>query len=223
MLVLSIVGHKIMPHLKHCLRRFAAWAVIVAAFHRILVWALFYTVQAGFHAGEDMRSIWTAAAILDYPVLLIQSPAFQVFVGSVFLIPRYISLPVLFVSLCWSLVVGIVAAAPIFWVMPHLRRYANGPLVGLGLVGLLIGGFVAFLLRPAIPLIGQQLAFEHVITRGANLKRMDEILALLAQRSFNMMLAGAILGAVVGALVGFFVSQQRRATRNVETDDAVSL
>lgn len=209
-----------MPHPKFSLRRGAAWAVIVATLHRILVWALFYICGAGFVAGKDMRSTWTAAAFLDYPVFLMSNSGFPVVDESGFRSEFSLDL---FVSLGWSVIIGLVAAALIFCVKSQLRRCTSGPVVGLGIVGLLIGGFVAFLLRPAIPLIGKQLPFEHVITRGANLERIDQILAPLAQRSFNMMLAGAILGAVTGALVGFFISQRRPSTRKIETDDSISL
>ncbi len=46
-------------------------------------------------------------------------------------------------------------------------------------------------------LIGQ-LPFSIVITRGATLDGLDKMLVPLAQRSFNYMLAGAILGGIAG-------------------------
>lgn len=70
-----------------------------------------------------------------------------------------------------------------------------------GLVGFLLGGFIAFLLRPSAMLVGQ-LPFETVISRGANLRGLDKLLVSTAQTSFNMMVAGAILGAVCGIVLG---------------------
>lgn len=82
----------------------------------------------------------------------------------------------------------------------------KSPMVGLGLVGFL-AGFIAFLARPSAALIGQ-LPFGIVITRGANLKGMDQLLIPLAQQSFNTLLIGAIIGAVSGCVIGYFVGKR---------------
>ena len=42
-------------------------------------------------------------------------------------------------------------------------------------LGAAIGGFLGFLLRPSVPLVGP-LPFETVITRGANLTGLDSLL-----------------------------------------------
>jgi uncharacterized membrane-anchored protein YhcB (DUF1043 family) len=68
-------------------------------------------------------------------------------------------------------------------------------------LGLLIGAFIGFLVRPTAPLIGQ-LPFGVVMTRGANLRGLDQILVPLAQRSFNYVLVGAILGVIGGFVIG---------------------
>jgi|SRR5947209_6831085 len=78
-----------------------------------------------------------------------------------------------------------------------------GGLRGL-ILGVPIGGFIGFLLRPS-GLTGQ-LPFDVVITRGSNLKGLDELLVPLAQTSFNYMLAGAILTAIVGTFIGMVTS-----------------
>jgi small basic protein len=67
----------------------------------------------------------------------------------------------------------------------------------LAIVGLLIGGVVGFLLRPSVPLMGQ-LPFSTVITRGTNLRGLDQLLLGYARSSFNYLVAGIVLGAVVG-------------------------
>ena len=83
----------------------------------------------------------------------------------------------------------------------------KSPMIGLGIVGFLLAGFIAFLVRPSAFLIGQ-LPFGIVITRGANLKGMDQLLIPLAQQSFNTMLIGAIIGAVSGSVIGYFIGKR---------------
>jgi hypothetical protein len=77
----------------------------------------------------------------------------------------------------------------------------------LGVVGLLVGGFVGFQLRPAAFFVGQ-LPFETVISRGSNLSGLDALLVSTAQTSFNYMLAGAVLGAVCGLAAGALTSRR---------------
>jgi small basic protein len=67
------------------------------------------------------------------------------------------------------------------------------------IVGLVVGGVVGFLLRPSVPLLGQ-LPFTTVITRGANLRGLDQLLLGYARSSFNYVVAGIVLGAVVGLI-----------------------
>ncbi len=80
---------------------------------------------------------------------------------------------------------------------------------GFGLTGLFVGAFLAFLMRPSAFLVGQ-LPFEHVITRGANLKGLDTMLVPLAQQSFNIMVIGSIIGIITGLGISYFV--KKRAT-----------
>ena len=84
---------------------------------------------------------------------------------------------------------------------------SSKPMIGIGIVGFLIGGLVGFLARPSAFFLGQ-LPFEHVISRGATLKGMDQMLVPLAQRSFNITLIGAIIGAVAGIVIGYFVGRR---------------
>lgn len=70
-----------------------------------------------------------------------------------------------------------------------------GVLVGLA------GGFVGFLLRPGGQLI-PQLPFEMVMTRGSNLKDLDSLLVPMAERSFNITIAGTVVGVLAGVLMG---------------------
>ena len=78
----------------------------------------------------------------------------------------------------------------------------------LTIAGLLIGSIVGFLLRPSVPLMGQ-LPFTTVITRGANLRGLDQLLLGYAHTSFNYLIAGMILGAIVGIIAAFVVSSQK--------------
>src|SRR5438270_6436096 len=89
-------------------------------------------------------------------------------------------------------------------------RSNNSLAIGLGSVGLLLGGFVGFLLRPTVPLVNAQLPFETVITRGAYLTGTDQMFVSLAQTSFNYMLAVAVVGTVVGFTIGYFISVMKR-------------
>lgn len=73
--------------------------------------------------------------------------------------------------------------------------------------GLLVGAFIGFLLRPSAMLIGQ-LPFTVVMTRGANLEGLDEMLVPLAQTSFNYMLVGGVVGALVGLVGPRFLPKQ---------------
>lgn len=83
-----------------------------------------------------------------------------------------------------------------------------GPVIMSGIGGGLLGGIIGFLLRPANSLIGQ-LPFETVISRGANLEGVDQLLVPLAQKSFNTLIIGVFIGIIVGALIGYFISNKR--------------
>ena len=78
----------------------------------------------------------------------------------------------------------------------------------LTIAGLLIGGFVGFLLRPSVPLVGQ-LPFTTVISRGANLRGLDQLLIGHARTSFNYLIAGMILGAIVGLITSSAISSKK--------------
>ena len=82
--------------------------------------------------------------------------------------------------------------------------------IGIGILGLILGGVIGFVLRPSAMLIGQ-LPFETVISRGANLQGLDKLLVPTAQSSFNMMVVGAIIGAVVGFVVGQMLARRSSA------------
>jgi Na+/proline symporter len=74
-----------------------------------------------------------------------------------------------------------------------------------GILGLIGGAFIGFLLRPAV-FLGAQVPFEAVITRGANL---EAALVPVAEASFNYMMAGAIIGAVAGAITGHLATSRK--------------
>ena len=79
-----------------------------------------------------------------------------------------------------------------------------------GILGLIAGGLIGYVMRPAAPLIGQ-LPFKAVISRGASLQGLEQLLVPLAQRSFNSMLSGALLGIVAGILVTHLLAPRRKA------------
>jgi hypothetical protein len=84
---------------------------------------------------------------------------------------------------------------------------SNGLVVKLGIVGFIAGGILGFLYRPSAFIIGQ-LPFDVVITRGATLKGVDQVLITMAQSSFNNMLAAAVVGAVIGIVAGILMSKR---------------
>jgi hypothetical protein len=86
-------------------------------------------------------------------------------------------------------------------------KKSNGLAIKLGIVGFIAGGVIGFLYRPSAFLIGQ-LPFDIVITRGANLKGMDQVLIPMVQTSFNNMMAIAVIGAVVGIVAGLLLSRK---------------
>ena len=86
-------------------------------------------------------------------------------------------------------------------------KKSNGLAIQLGIVGFIAGGFLGFLYRPSAFLIGQ-LPFDTVITRGANLNGVDQMLISMAQTSFNNIAAAAVAGAVIGIVVGILISKR---------------
>lgn len=84
---------------------------------------------------------------------------------------------------------------------------SNGLAIKLGIVGFIAGGILGFLYRPSAFIIGQ-LPFDIVITRGATLKGVDQVLIPMAQSSFNNMMTIAVLGAVIGIVAGLLISRK---------------
>jgi hypothetical protein len=68
-------------------------------------------------------------------------------------------------------------------------------------VGLIIGAFIGYFYRPPALFIGQ-LPFDVVITRGGNLKGLDQIYSETAKTSFNYLIIGGVAGAIIGAIIG---------------------
>ena len=81
----------------------------------------------------------------------------------------------------------------------------------LAIVGLLLGGAVGFLLRPSVPLMGQ-LPFTTVISRGANLRGLDQLLLGYARSSFNYVVAGVVLGALIGLIAALTLDKSQAPT-----------
>jgi hypothetical protein len=74
--------------------------------------------------------------------------------------------------------------------------------------GFCLGAFLGFLLRPSAALVGQ-LPFMVVLTRGASLQGMDQILVPLARTSFNYLLFGGIIGGAVGFIAPRFLTVKK--------------
>ena len=78
----------------------------------------------------------------------------------------------------------------------------------LTIAGCFIGSVAGFLLRPSVPLMGQ-LPLSTVITRGTNLRGLDQLLLAHARTSFNYLIAGMILGAFLGWITSIAISSQK--------------
>ena len=76
------------------------------------------------------------------------------------------------------------------------------------ITGVLVGGLVGFLLRPSVPFMGQ-LPFTTVITRGANLRGLDQLLVGYARSSFNYVVAGIVIGAVIGMVAALVLAARK--------------
>jgi hypothetical protein len=68
-------------------------------------------------------------------------------------------------------------------------------------IGLIIGASIGYFYRPPALFIGQ-LPFDVVITRGGNLKGLDQIYLEIAKTSFNYLIVGGITGAIIGTIIG---------------------
>jgi len=82
--------------------------------------------------------------------------------------------------------------------------------LGLGVLGVIVGTVLGFLLRPSAMLVGQ-LPLETVISRGANLQGLDTILIPTAQASFNQLIVGAIIGGVAGLVIDTLIGGRRNS------------
>ena len=71
--------------------------------------------------------------------------------------------------------------------------------------GIVVGAGIGYFYRPPAVFIGQ-LPFDVVITRGGNLKGIDQIYLEVAKTSFNYLLFGGIAGGLAGAVAGMFLS-----------------
>lgn len=76
-------------------------------------------------------------------------------------------------------------------------------------VGLILGASIGYFYRPPALLIGQ-LPFDVVITRGGNLKGIEQIYLEAARTSFNYLLVGGIAGAIIGAIAGISITKKTK-------------
>jgi hypothetical protein len=74
------------------------------------------------------------------------------------------------------------------------------PRLLLTFLGILLGGIIGILTRPSVFLVGQ-LPLTAVLTRGATLSGIDQLLVPVAQSSFNHVALYTIVGGVIGLVV----------------------
>lgn len=77
----------------------------------------------------------------------------------------------------------------------------------IALIGLILGASIGYFYRPPALFIGQ-LPFDVVITRGGNLKGIDQLYLETARTSFNYLLLGGIAGAIIGAVAGMKMTKK---------------
>jgi hypothetical protein len=75
----------------------------------------------------------------------------------------------------------------------------NAPIWLFCVIGGVLGGIIGYLTRPSAIFVGQ-LPFGTVITGGAGLQGLDQLLLPVAQQSLNQMLTWTIIGAVLGGV-----------------------
>jgi len=76
----------------------------------------------------------------------------------------------------------------------------------LAFIGFILGASIGYFYRPPALFVGQ-LPFDVVITRGGNLKGLDQIYLEIAKTSFNYLLIGGIVGAIAGAIAGMKITK----------------
>lgn len=94
--------------------------------------------------------------------------------------------------------------------------------ISLGLLGGIIGGYIGYLLRPSVPLLGQ-LPFEVVISKGSNLKGFDTLLIPTAEVSFNYLIIGIILGISIGWIVGNLLAKNEKTVSDVRDNKSKTI
>lgn len=77
----------------------------------------------------------------------------------------------------------------------------------LAFVAALVGGFAGYLARPSAAVVGQ-LPFETVVTRGENLRGLEQLLVPTAKELFNVIATGAAIGALVGLALAFVLPRR---------------
>jgi Short C-terminal domain len=74
------------------------------------------------------------------------------------------------------------------------------------LIGMIIGGGIGFLIRPANMLTGQ-IDFATMITCGQNLTGLNTLLKEQATTSFAMFVGGVVIGGIIGYLIGIILDK----------------
>lgn len=85
-------------------------------------------------------------------------------------------------------------------------------------LGILLGGFIGYLLVPLMPFVGK-LPLGHILTRGIFLEGLDTMLVSVAETSFNYMLVCAILGGVIGIGLAYLSGATKRESRQKSGED----
>jgi amino acid transporter len=95
----------------------------------------------------------------------------------------------------FSVAIGVLTVASLLFCFRQSASEKRSDVVWAA-IGALAGGVIAFLLRPSV--LGQQLPFMDVITRGTTLTGVERFAVPLAETSFNFLMAGTFVGLLVG-------------------------
>jgi|SRR5581483_5278013 len=113
--------------------------------------------------------------------------------------------------------IGLPELVVVLLVVIVIVKIGRARVLGAVLLGMFLGAFVGFLLRPSSTLAGQ-LPFETVITRGTELRGLSALaLRSTAEQSFNYMVIGILVGGALLSIWAAFLNKLKPQTVHVQS------